>query len=164
MPAAISSYEPVIEHVVRPAEEHTPAAFTPVEQVPAAVRAEAPAEPVEPIRQREPSEQRPAATASASDSTIVQAMQAHAPSPSYEAPRAPTPRAESRVSAAPTSATDLRQTVEQSGMVWIETDPSKVVVNAPVEESESAQPRQRRDRKPRANEEVSLVQIETRKD
>lgn len=96
-------------------------------------------------------------------------MQSHAPVQSYEAPKPPTQREEPRAveaprqSPPPASAADLRQTVEQSGMVWIETDPSKLAT-APADEPESAQPRQRRERKPRSAEEISLVQIETRKD
>lgn len=48
-------------------------------------------------------------------------------------------------------------------MVWIETDPSKVV-STQANEPEIEQPRQRRERKPRSSEDISLVQIETRKD
>ncbi len=125
----------------------------------------------EPVRQAEPVAEPVAdhAPVTRSDTTIVQAMQAHAPSPSHDTFQAPPSREEPRQVEAPrgsdrpTNPTELRQTVEQSGMVWIETDPTKVG-SAPVEDDQPMQARQRRERKPRSTEEAPLTQIETRRD
>jgi hypothetical protein len=91
----------------------------------------------------------------------------YAPSPEVpaEAPRAePAPvasRPEPVAMPAP-APVDLRRTAEESGLVWIETDPSKA---KPVpEEISEVQPRGRRERRPPpAGLDEPLEQVETRK-
>ena len=78
------------------------------------------------------------------------------PVPRVEVPRVEEPRAEEpRI--------DPKQLLESAGLVMIETDRSKVPVQAPVMEDASPAGRPRRERAKLAPQEGELVQIETRK-
>ncbi|HYX65425.1 MAG TPA: hypothetical protein VE935_14510 [Burkholderiales bacterium] len=73
------------------------------------------------------------------------------PAPRVEEPRAEEPRI------------DPKQLLESAGLVMIETDRSKVPVQAPVMEDASPAGRPRHERAKSAPQEGELVQIETRK-